>query len=91
MSVPAMAAEVSVADAVPTTVGSTPGLTANPNPLNTPPATGLIAPPQAPSGAVVTNTGRSASGTGTFFSASGTNPGNPLKGWNGVRVPTNPV
>ena len=67
MSVPAMAHEVEIADAVPTTVGNTPGLVANPNPLNTPPATGLLAPPQSPSGVITTNTGRTAMAMQTFL------------------------
>lgn len=81
MSVPAMAAEVSVSDAVPKTTGSVPGLTANANPLNTPPATGLLTNPQAPSGAVNTNTGRSVESTYTYMSTKlnilnvGTKPG----------------
>lgn len=70
MSVPAMAAEVFVSDAVPTTVGNTPGYTTNSNPLNTPGSTGLLAPPQSPSGAVVTNTGRTVEATQSYMAAS---------------------
>lgn len=50
MSVPAMAAEVSAADAVPNTSAARPSYTANPNPLNTPPSPGLITSPQSPKG-----------------------------------------
>jgi len=81
-----MAFEVSVADAVPNTTAAVPSLTANPNPLNTPPSTGAITVPQSPSGAVVTNTGRTAEATQTFLDTM-----NVLGGWNGVRTPTNPV
>lgn len=88
MPVSAMATEVLLAEAVPTTVGSTPGLTANTNPSNTPGATGLLAPPQSPSGAVVTNTGRSSMAAATFTAK--LNPAG-IAGWNGVRTPTNPV
>lgn len=88
MSVPAMAFEVSVADAVPNTSASQPSLTANPNPLNTPPSTGALAPPQSPSGAVVTNTNRSSLATSTYTAK--LNPAG-IAGWNGVRTPTNPV
>ena len=84
MSVSAMATEVSISDAVPTTVGNTPGLTANTNPLNTPPATGQITVAHSPSGAVVTNTGRSTSAHQTYVANL-----HPLKGWNGVRTPGN--
>jgi hypothetical protein len=84
MSVPAMAAEVTAARAVPSTTSSTPKLTANANPLNTPQVTGSITVPQAPSGAVVTNTGRTTSGTKAFLTLIG-----PQRGWNGVRNPVN--
>jgi len=67
MSVPAMAHEVSLADAVPNTSASKPSLTANTNPLNTPGATGLLAPPQSPSGAVSTNVNRSATSSKTYL------------------------
>ncbi len=70
MSVPSTAVEVSLARSVPTTAGTTPKLTNNANPLNTPGATGLLAPPQAPSGAVVTNTNRTNMGTKTYMAAS---------------------
>ena len=81
MSVPAMAAEVSVADAVPTTVGSTPGYTANVNPLHTPQATGQIVVAHSPLNTPTTNTGRSTSAINTHLSTKmnilnvGTTPG----------------
>ena len=68
MSNPAMAVEVTNSRAVPATVGSQPSLTSNPNPLNTPGATGLITVPQSPSGAINTNTGRSNIASYTFMS-----------------------
>ena len=67
MSVPALAHEVTLAEAVPTTVGSTPRFVANPNPLNTPGATGLLIPPQSPAGVITTNTGRTAMAAKTFL------------------------
>ena len=51
MSVPAMAAEVAAARAVPNVNASQPSLTNNSNPLDTPPATGLITVPNSPQGA----------------------------------------
>ena len=86
MSVPSMAAEVLAAEAVPKTTGTVPGLTANANPLNTPPSPGAISVPQSPAGTSVTNTGRTAMATRTYVGNL-----NPLRGWNGVRTPTNPV
>lgn len=87
MSVPAMAAEVYFSDAVPNTTASQPSLTANNNPLNTPPSPGAISVPQSPSGTSVTNTGRSAVASQTMAAAGLT--GNPLRGWNGVLNPNN--
>lgn len=86
MPVPAMAAEVFFADAVPNTQGTTPSLTANTNPTNTPPAPGALAPPQSPAGTSVTNTGRTQSATSAAIANA-----HPLRGWNGVRTPANPV
>lgn len=71
MTIAATATEVFIAAAVPTTVGSTPGFVdGNNNLANTPPATGALAPPQSPSGAVVTNTGRSNTTTQSYMAAS---------------------
>lgn len=68
MPVPAMAAEVFFADAVPNTSASVPSYTSNAtNVVNTPQATGAISVPQSPSGAVVTNTGRSNHATRTYM------------------------
>ena len=53
MSVPAMAHEVFVASAVPNTSASQPSLMdGNNNLVDTPDATGLLVPPQSPSGSV---------------------------------------
>ena len=52
MSTPATAVEVKLSEAVPNLTASEPSLTSNPNPLNTPPATGLITVAQSPSGSV---------------------------------------
>lgn len=86
MSVPAMAVSVTLSKAVPNTNASQPSLTSNANPLDTPPATGLITVPQSPSGAITTNTGRTLEATTSFLKQM-----NVLNGWNGVRTPTNPV
>lgn len=51
---------------LPTKVNPYPALSANTNPLNTPPVTGAITVPQAPSGAITTNTGRSSTATQTY-------------------------
>jgi hypothetical protein len=52
MSVASMVEEVVLSRAVPSTTSILPSLTNNPNPVNTPPATGLITVPQNPSGSV---------------------------------------
>jgi hypothetical protein len=59
----------SAGSALPTAVAPVPGLTSGLSGLvNTPPVTGALVPPQSPSGAVITNTGRSQSATATFLS-----------------------
>ena len=69
MTLPAMAVEIYLAEAVPNTSASQPSLMdGNNNLANTPAATGALAPPQSPSGAVVTNTGRTQSATAAYFS-----------------------
>ena len=50
MATPAMVFEVFKSEAVPSTTSTLPSLTSNTNPYNTPPATGLLVPPQSPSG-----------------------------------------
>jgi hypothetical protein len=66
-----MATEVFLAEAVPNPSASQPSLTnGNANLANTPPATGAITVPQSPSGAVVTNTGRSTEATYTYMATS---------------------
>lgn len=52
----------------PTAVAPLPGYTTNANPLDTPPVTGNLAPPQSPAGTSVTNTGRSRTATQTYLS-----------------------
>lgn len=84
MSVPAMACEVLASEAVPNLGAARPSLTANANPLNTPPATGTISVPFTPSGAVVTNTGRTVEAAQTYMATYlnklnvGTTPGRPV-------------
>lgn len=84
MSVPVMACTVEVEDSVPNLSASVPSLTANNNGVNTPPATGGITVAQSPSGAVVTNTGRTVSASAAFMSSMKV-----LNQWNGVRNPDN--
>lgn len=67
MSVPGMAVEVTNSRVVPNVNAARPSYTTNANPLNTPPATGGITVAQSPSGAIVTNTGRSNSATHAYF------------------------
>lgn len=67
MSVAGMAVEVSNSRAIPNLSAARPSLTANANPLDTPPATGGIAVAQSPSGAIITNTNRSISATSSWF------------------------
>jgi len=81
-----MANTFEIADAVPTTVGSTPALVANSNIVNTPPSPGAITVPQSPLNTPVTNTGRTATASQAAFTLNG-----PQRGWNGVRFPSNPV
>ena len=54
MSIPAMAIEVTLSESVPNLSASFPQLKANPNPLNTPPATGSIVVPNSPKGESLT-------------------------------------
>lgn len=69
MSVPVMAVTVYEGMAVPNTTAASPSLTdGNNNFANTPGATGLLVPPQSPSGAVTTNTGRTTTATQAFLS-----------------------
>ena len=65
-----MAMAVYLGEKVPNTLSSSPSLTANSGITNTPPATGGITVPQSPSGAVVTNTGRTLSATQSYMAAS---------------------
>lgn len=65
---PAMAESVFTASVVPDLNAARPSLKdGNNNLANTPSATGTISVPQSPSGAIVTNTGRSSSATHAYF------------------------
>ena len=67
MPVPVMVFTIEVGNAIPTTVGNTPGLVANTNLSNTPANPPAATPPQSPSGVIITNTGRSAMAAQTFL------------------------
>lgn len=73
MSISGMAAECDLGQAVPNTTASQPSFTNNTTGLpivNTPPATGIIAPPQSPLNTPTPNTGRSVEATATYMAAS---------------------
>jgi hypothetical protein len=63
MSISTMATEVSLSRAVPNLTGTLPSITSNPNPLHTPPATGVIVIPTGTIGTAVPVTGRTSSAT----------------------------
>lgn len=94
MSISATATEVFIAEAIPNTSASQPSLTKNSNPLNTPPSTGAITVPNSPKGTSDTAHGfttsydyvNNTSNTQAMMKSLNT-----LNGWNGVRVPQNPV
>lgn len=69
MSTPAMAAEVTVSEAVPNLVAVRPSFTSNLNPLNTPQSTGLITVAQSPLGTPTPNTGRTESATQAYLTS----------------------
>lgn len=71
MSISVMVIEYFIASAVPNLSASQPSLTdGNNNMVNTPPATGLLVPPQSPAGVIITNTGRTAMATQTAIAHS---------------------